>query len=197
MIPTERNIAKALMNWRIWVCHDLAALNNAHIIWEADVFTINRRRYVYEFEIKRSVPDMRSDFRNKKAKHQLYATGEIERGKFALPEYHKRHMEQLNDRKPNRFFYVLPPELAENELIVAMIPKYAGLITFSQDDDGSIHWRSFKKLKAAPLIHNNKVKDEVVDGMLHKLSIRYNRTVDMYYTELKNYNDERKEIELL
>jgi hypothetical protein len=190
MIPTEREIAKGLMNWRIWVCQDLAALNNAHIIWEADVFTINKNRFVYEFEIKRSIPDMRADFRKKKVKHQLYSSNMIDG--YHSP-YQLSHLEKLKESKPNRFYYVLPPELAEAKLIQELVPDYAGLLTFNFDDDGVLFWRSFKRLKQAPFMHKNKVSDKILDGMLHKLSIRYNRTVDMYYTELNNYNEARKD----
>ena len=71
-IPKEIEIAKAIMNWRLWRCQDIAAINNASICYNtttkfnvADVFTINKSRYLYEFEIKRTIPDLKADKKKK------------------------------------------------------------------------------------------------------------------------------------
>jgi hypothetical protein len=83
-------------------------INNAFIYgydWECDFFCVNKEGYAYEFEVKISLADFRSDFQ--KYKHLLF-----------------KKIDKKGVLIPNRFYYVVP----DGMVAPADIPKYAGLI---------------------------------------------------------------------
>lgn len=111
---------------------------------EADVFTINKGRYISEFEVKISRADFKKD--SKKVHKHGTLSGVIKNNQF--------------HRSPNRFYYVCP----ENLIKLEEIPVYAGLIYYK---DGLLI-----EIKTAPLLHKEKAPDEVIFKMCSVLSAR-------------------------
>lgn len=88
-------------------------LNNLYVYnWESDYLAITNSLYAYEVEVKISVSDFKSDFKNKTKKHKLLAFRNIPAGS------------SQNQLRPNYFYYGVPPGLITKE----EVPPYAGLI---------------------------------------------------------------------
>lgn len=111
---------------------------------EADVLTVNKSRYVYEFEVKISRGDFFKDLK-KVHKHKMLS------GEYG---------QSVICKIPNRFYYVCPDGLIK----LHEVPPYAGLIYFK---DGL-----FIEIKAAKLIHKIKGTDQLIFKMCDMLSAR-------------------------
>lgn len=113
---------------------------------ECDVFRINQKNFVYEYEIKIS----RQDFFND-TKKQTRDGLKYDMLKGAIGDY-----------CPNRFFYVVPADL----ISVTEIPKFAGLIYFKKT------FNSFCIIKAAPLLHKREICYNIYRDVCRTLATR-------------------------
>ncbi len=111
--------------------------------WEMDLFKLTNSGYIYEYEVKISRSDFFNDFKKR-------IKGSLKHNRF-----------KEGNCTCNRFFFVVP----QNLIKVEEIPAYAGLIYFLED-------RRFHLIKNAPLIHKNKVKDNIYKQLAHSLSFR-------------------------
>lgn len=89
--------------------------------WECDMWRLTKNGYVDEFEIKLSVSDFKADFAkvNNWSGHLNLVSGKWEYDKLS-----KHDLLKSSADGPNRFWFVLPDEIAEK----VEIPPYAGLI---------------------------------------------------------------------
>ena len=129
---------------------------------EMDVMGINRNKYIYEFEIKRSRADFAAEFRNKGEKHIRLATRdsirtytEWDRGKQTGNTYNCILI-------PNRYFFVCEEGLIKPE----EVPDYAGLIYVNKDLGYP------KEIKRARLLHKHKVNSRIYERVATMLSRR-------------------------
>ena len=90
---------------------------------EADVFGINKNKYIYEYEIKTSKADFKADFK-KTHKHRLLKERKAGQEYYIFKRGTKTNEKEFHIRTPNRFFYACVPSLITPE----QIPLYAGLI---------------------------------------------------------------------
>lgn len=105
--------------------------------YEADVVSINKSGMITEFEVKISRADFLAD--RKKAKWKFYEL-------------------LIENRIPNRFYYVCPSGLIKtNE-----IPAFSGLLNISLDGEIEI-------IKQAPLIHRFKHDKNKITNRLFRI----------------------------
>lgn len=97
--------------------------------WECDVWRLRKSGFVDEFEIKTSLADFRNDLRKVKS-GVLF--DEVQRRFVAQPEVRKHELLKGESRGPNRFWFVVPRELASK----IEVPEYAGLIVCSNSSTG-------------------------------------------------------------
>jgi hypothetical protein len=103
---TAHEIIRKLLTW----CngsYDIVLPNIFHGYSECDVFRVNEKSFVYEYEVKISRSDFFADFK-KETKHKKLKLG-------------------VEDFCPNRFFYVVPEGLVKKD----EVPEYAGLIYYN------------------------------------------------------------------
>ena len=131
----------------------LCTIPNFYIgAFECDVFTLNRRLYTTEYEIKISKSDFNRDFEKTSTKWRNRGKG-----------YHGKHDQVLNGKRTNRFYFVLPKDMKVE------IPKYAGVIRFSMCGDEMI----FNREKMAPLLHKKHVDNKMIKHCLSKTNWKY------------------------
>jgi hypothetical protein len=130
--------------------------------WHADVLGLSSRVSI-EIEIKKSISDLRNDFKNKRNKHHYYAQG----GGF-----------QRTCAVPNYLYYLVPEVLAEKAEVVLrdQNPKY-GLLwapTFSfEKETNSLGYAAGKNLqsaKKATRLHDNPPAGSVIQNAMRRLS---------------------------
>lgn len=114
---------------------------------EADLLAVSSRGYINEIEIKISMGDLKRDKNKDKFKHYGYA-----------------------EMKVNRLYYAMPLDMAESSIIYDYIPEYAGLYGMYYGQHGDIR---FKALRAAKLLHKEKITDEDRIQLYRLLGIRY------------------------
>lgn len=115
--------------------------------WNADIFGASKTRLV-EVEIKKSLSDLKAEFKNKKEKHSYY-----------------RNVESPS--APKYFYFCLPEHLVEKaqSIIEEGFPE-AGILLFS--DEASIGYVYLhKKAKA---LHNNAPSDTILNSMILRMS---------------------------
>ncbi len=191
MQPTELHLARTLKIWSRFV----AVIPNFYLgEWECDIFTLNKTGFTAEYEIKLTKADYLKDFekltlagkrlqrqrKKLKSRHPDWELPELD------PE-HRKHFQIENGHRTNYFWFVVPAELAQQ----IEIPKYAGLITFTTDNDRNEIVYTFKKEKKAPLLHKNKI-DYPRTGTFRKI-------VEAYYHRgniIPRKNRRKSEIEL-
>ncbi len=118
---------------------------------ESDLVSITNTGYLWEYEIKITKNDFYADRR--KYRHERYLDSE-----------------SATDRKPNRFWYVVPAGKENGKFIPLIEPKlmpvYAGLIGVYESTDTTIPERErgpwVRKIKSAPLLHKEKATIEQV-----------------------------------
>lgn len=145
-----------IQNHLYWLYHSSSALVLPNYTpvrwWECDFFRITRAGYFLEYEIKRTVADFQKD---KKKKSTRWTGG---MGRPFKREHDKKHdlLAAGSTRGPKQFWYVVPTGLVAAE----DVPGHAGLIYM----DGS------QEEKPAPILHRNKVDDDV---LTHARSVCY------------------------
>lgn len=110
---------------------------------DADFVAVTSSGQVYEFEIKVSRADFLRDF--KKRRHAIYT-------------------DERPGQKPNRFWYVAPPGVVDENL-----PEWAGLIEVTED--------GLVEKKKAPLLWRGTVPLRSIlqcaNAMKHRIAYRY------------------------
>lgn len=123
--------------------------------YECDLFSLNKNLFTIEYEIKRSKADFNIDFKKNKTKYSwTLDQTTIVNTKHELIESGKR---------TNRFYFVIKTDLEVE------IPKYAGLIMFSERNG----WINFEIVRKAPRLHKRKADVKIITHCLGKLNWRY------------------------
>lgn len=150
MIKTdEKRIQHKLSGYLLGKGHDVVIPNVSWswLYWEADLISVTKAGYMYEFEIKITRSDFEADFR--KRKHQ-----DLKRG-------------AKNIRIPNYFSYVAP--------LVAMplcVPDYAGLYEVRKSGWYD-HELELVTIRKPALIHRAKHDNDTKVKMLKTLMFKY------------------------
>lgn len=113
--------------------------------WECDMWRLTKAGYAEEFEIKISLSDFKADaFKS----IDLWTPRTNEAG-TRTRETVLKHKELVAGRGPNRFWFVMPKELADK----CDIPPFAGLLTCALYDE---RVSEPQIIKSAPLLNRNK-----------------------------------------
>lgn len=127
---------------------------------EADVFSINKNGYMYEFEIKRSRSDFLADFKNKKYKHQLLKERDAVRMYSKYVNGKRTAETEMHIHLPNRFFFACEPGLISPQ----ELPEYCGLVYITAN--------GLEEVKVAKLLHRNKATELIYKRVATILSQR-------------------------
>lgn len=148
---TEQFVQDRLYYWLNRKGHDMIVPNATRFISkEADLISVTKAGYIYEYEIKTSVRDYRADFK-KEWKHQRYGEGLFLDSKNGYR------------RGPNRFFYAVPEGLIDP----SDVPDYAGLIYVREKACFN------EEVKPAPTRHREKITASQWWDLCRKLMWRY------------------------
>lgn len=138
--------------------------------WECDVFEVTKAGCFYEYEIKLSVADFKADARKENRK---WIDGYGEDAKYDVTNKHDL-LSKGDSRGPQRFFFVVPKELADQ----IVIPAWAGLITVRYYESAKSRFKaSIQTEKDAPRLHKQKVNPKVLE---HVRGIFYYRFMEHY-----------------
>lgn len=148
---TESKIQKIMFHWLTQRNHSLITPNKMLSYGEADLVSVSSSNLLWEFEVKCSLSDYRAD-KNKKNKHD---------------SYHRIMQKNISRNKgvPNKFFYVVPDDLAK-ELVV---PQHAGLIVL-RTPTSSYGYHEPEVLLKAPQLHSAKVTPVIIRKLCQSLS---------------------------
>lgn len=138
----------------------------------ADILAITKTRHVYEVEIKTSKADLQTEL---KAINQALSNKDIPRREWA-PKYGK-HALHIHGKSvygwegsatqqtisANRFYFAVPEELREMAIGGVRDTPY-GIILL-----GKRYVREV--LKRAKLLHNNKMSEDRIFKIIHRLSL--------------------------
>ena len=149
---TELQVQKALYFWLSEKGHSCITPNKVMNFGEADMISITRSDYLYEFEIKCNRPDFLND--KKKSKKHIFYSRQMGESKTARC----MHI-------PNKFFYVCDVSIASP----VEIPAHAGFIRIKMRDNGFI---DFDKAVEAPLLHSGKVDARDLGDIAQSLSAK-------------------------
>lgn len=119
--------------------------------WEADLFSISKAGYMYEFEIKLSRSDYHRDFK-KVSKHKMFESG---RGCTSNTK------SGLKIKSPNYFTFVCP----EGMISVDEVPQYAGLLYVCNTDKYSFRNNDVKQIRR--LRSNVEIKEVKKPKRIH------------------------------
>lgn len=149
---TETDIQNALFRDLEDKGHTLIVPNVKLWSWEADLISVTKAGYVYEYEIKCT----RADFlRDQEKKRHKQLSNIQEKGRAS--SYYQG---------PSRFFYVVPAGVVEKD----EMPVYAGLLEMRKKPRG----RRLYSLSAseAPRLHGNKIEEDrrryLARGLMHR-----------------------------
>ena len=140
---TEVTIAQIL--YTHWLGSHKAVVRNVYMHWgECDVLSINKNKYLYEFEIKISKSDLKNESKKltKAKKHRLIDIGQ----------------------GPNYFYFVVPEGLIDRGDIVPW--PNAGLIYVGQ-------FGRVKIVKRAKRIHDREADPNTLIKIAQSLSYRF------------------------
>ena len=141
--------------------------------WESDFLSVTMAGRIHEYEIKVTRADFAADAR-KAQKHQILKSGcrelsayeqqcidDHETRGWNVPSFIANKMtddKKIPERRPNYFWYVCPESVAD------VVPEYAGLI----------HCKPYLKVvKAAPLLHKEKITADMEKKILSVFYYRY------------------------
>lgn len=130
--------------------------------WECDLWAVTKAGYTVEYEIKLTASDFRADA--KKANNGWsYEEGRLIR----RPAVTKHQAIEQSEKRPSRFFYVMPSDLA-NEL-ESEIPEWAGLGKAQCDG----HYRRVFFTKSAPKLNHNRASVREIRLCQRRMWYRY------------------------
>lgn len=174
--PTEREIAKRIKG-EYAQCMFFPNVYGLSHFNESDLLRVTKRGYVYEYEIKHSIRDLRAD-RRKKKKHWTY-------------QYCFEHKLRPKDTSimskghlvPKQFWYVFA--LGENqqrltgEQVQELIPPYAGLMyafcrrpRYAGSGEDILHC-GLNTIRGAPELSKEKLGDKLLPGLMEKMYYKY------------------------
>lgn len=134
-------------------------------IGEADVISVSKSDFIYEYEVKISRSDFQADF--KKDKHK--AMSERKSVEFINESITDgRDVWYLN---PNYFYFVVP----ENLISIDEVPEYAGLIYVKEQQIGKTEDKKvlvFDIIKKPPMLHNIKATRGFIRQLSHNLTCK-------------------------
>jgi hypothetical protein len=111
--------------------------------WECDVWRLTKSGYIDEFEIKLSLSDFKADSLKAQTGRYHY---DPEARKLVEKAARNKHDLLANSLEgPNRFWFVLPSDLADK----VTVPEWAGLMALSS-------WGGVNTVKQAPKRHRKK-----------------------------------------
>jgi hypothetical protein len=113
--------------------------------WESDIITINKNKYISEYEIKISRADFKADFL-KTDKHSFMS--DVYNYNFS------------SEHVPNYFYYVTPPGLLDKK----EIPEYSGLIEVGM---------YVRRVKRAPILHRLEANPNMEMNLMKKIYHKY------------------------
>lgn len=155
-------VQKAIHSYMMNARNGWVTVPNCYIYGECDVLAIDKYRFSYEFEIKRSRADFLNDIR---------ASNKILSGKKPKKPKEKKH-NALNKGSsrieegmvPNYYIFCVPITILDK--VINDIPEYAGLYSY----DSSLLIRCEIKERQ---IHDRQVADKDVMRILRNLHFRY------------------------
>lgn len=198
-------------------------LTNSYVFaWESDYFGIAKGSgYVYEIEVKMSKSDFKADFKKVQKHLMLKSKGRVCSFKghteydrttlkaareigFELEKHHQQDYQgniYPDDHTismpvsstvlfkkpliPNRFYYACPKGLIDKK----DIPEYAGLIYVDR--------YSFKIIKKAPLIHKEKIKQNINRILLDKFYYKYLGAINSMHSMERDIDHVKNQFELI
>jgi len=128
--------------------------------WECDFFHVTKAGYAVEHEIKISRSDYFADSK-KSNRVKGYGGNAIYENKHTL-------LTLGDQRGPKQFYFVVPQDL----IAIDEVPEFAGLKYVSMYRRGDAEQLSVSIIKKAPILHKDKVNQEVVN---HAKSVFYYR----------------------
>jgi hypothetical protein len=144
--------------------------------WNADVLGVSSTQ-VTEVEVKRSISDLRADFRNKRAKHYTYGLlpGEVLTREVNGDPRAKGHWQRAG--VPNYLYYLVPEVLKDKALAVLEDwPKYGLLVvpTFSFGKEtvstGYSTGKNVVLVRRAARLHADPPSNDLVWNAIKRLS---------------------------
>lgn len=159
---------RAIQNWLWWHLklkgHEWMCPNYTPKNWfECDMFSVTKKGYFVEHEIKLSVADFKADAKKQWDKWNGKHGHEYER------LTHKKHDLLLGNHPqgPTRFFYVVPSGLIQRD----DVPSWAGLL-YADDlnlAERPVNKISFHEVLEAPVLHREKFDPQ----MLTRLGVTF------------------------
>jgi hypothetical protein len=122
--------------------------------WNADVVGVTPST-VTEVEVKTSIADLRRDFRNKVAKHQIYT-----------------HAQENNPSVPNFFYFLMPSQIADKAAQILEEEKSkAGIIACTADAVNPFTWKHhLSVIKRATKLRSSPPTRDFVETMMLRCS---------------------------
>jgi hypothetical protein len=155
--------------------YDIVMCNYYFGSYEMDVFKLNDKMWITEYEIKISRTDFKKDF-TKTRTRSLYDDKFNYQGSITT---NKHEQLEKGECKPNRFYFVVPEGLVAKE----EIPPHAGLLYYDEKTD------SITVEKNARLLHKNPQPVTIYKDIARGLSfreIRYRQEKLYYSFEIKD-----------
>ena len=151
----EARIQTALYNYLLRKGQEIILPNISWswLPWEADLISITKAKYMYEFEIKISRADFEHDFL--KRKHNTLKRISIN------PQWR-------NLRIPNYFCYVAPIKA-----IPICVPDYAGIYQVYPNTGRYKHLLSISEVRKPALLHREKQTPDTIYKMMRTLMFKY------------------------
>lgn len=148
--------------------------------WNADVLGIGPTRSI-EVEVKKSISDLRADFKNKRNKHYYYDRQQA----LSTDEVPKFRRDAMH--VPNYLYFIVPEVLRDKALVVleGQNPKYGLLwvpaLSFGSETSslGYAAGKNLQTAKKAQKLHNTPPSEAVVRGAMKRLS---SELVHLYQT---------------
>lgn len=125
--------------------------------WNSDVIGLNSSMWI-EVEVKKSIADLRAEFKNKGHKHFMYKAT-LERG-------------ETSGSEPNYFYFLTEAEIYEKALpIINEHAPYAGLVIRTMHTNSEFRaGRHMSVLKNPKRLHKGEPKAHFVDKCLMRMS---------------------------
>lgn len=130
--------------------------------FECDLFRVTKAGYLYEYEIKLSLSDFKSDF-NKTTYN------------YKTKQYDTKHkmLESRHIDAPSKFFFVVPYTLTDK--VLPIVPEWAGLLEYT---------RYLRQVKPSPNLHRNKCSlariRQAKQSMMYRYWDMFLRTPDIH-----------------
>ena len=137
--------------------------------WEMDFMRVMKSKLVYEFEIKVSASDLKSDV--KKGKYPVYENG-----------YINTFGRKNKVWRPNYMVYVIPKQLLKH---TDCLPEWCGIYSLTDEGEKGYSgvyyhkgtWIRMKCVRKPKLIHREKISDDIIEDVFRRIVYRYNNKI--------------------